>query len=379
MSCVIKEQDEMADPRIEQLARLLVEYSVAVRSGDQVAISSSTTAEPLLKEIYRRVLQAGGHPFMLVSLPDIDEIYFRYASDDQLKHVPKPLEMIIEKYDVRISILADANTRSLANVDPAKTVLQQQARASLMRTFMRRSAAGELRWVVAPYPTHAMAQDADMGIGEYEDFLYGACLPDRSDPVGYWRQFSARQQSIVEWLKGKREVRVVGPDTDLRVSITGRTFVNCDGRFNMPDGEIFTGPVEDSAEGHVYFSYPTIYNAREVSGVRLWFEHGKAVKATAEKNEEYLNKTLDTDTGSRFIGEFAVGTNDGIKQFTREILFDEKIGGSFHMALGAGYPETGSMNESAIHWDMICDLRKGGEIRVDDQLIYRDGRFLLEF
>ncbi len=370
----------MSDPRIEKLAQLVVEHSVAVRKGDRVAIAGSTVAESLMKEIYARVLQAGGHPFMTAAFPDIEEVFFRYASDEQLRHVPKPLEIIMETYDVRISILAESNTRSLSNVDPARTVLHQQARTGLMRTFMKRSAAGELRWVVAPFPTHALAQDAEMGLLEYEDFLFGACLPDMTDPIGYWQRFSKRQQTIVDWLKGKKEVRVRGPETDLRMSVDGRSFVNCDGRFNLPDGEIFTGPVEDSMEGSVCFSYPAIYGGREVNGVRLWFEHGRVVKATAEKNQDYLNKTLDTDEGARRVGEFAIGTERGHRtRFTREILFDEKIGGSFHMALGAGYPETGSKNESAIHWDMICDLRRGGEITVDGELLYRDGRFLLKF
>jgi aminopeptidase len=348
----------VADARIEKLAQLVVEYSVAVRPGDRVAIAGSTLAEPLMRQIYARVLQAGGHPFMTASLPDIEEIFFRYASDEQLKHVAKPLEVVMETYDVRISILAESNTRSLSNVDPARTVLHQQARTGLMRTFMKRSAAGELRWVVVPFPTHALAQDAEMGLLEYEEFVFGACLPDINDPIGYWRRFSHRQQAMVDWLKGKKEVRVQGPATDLRLSVEGRSFVNCDGRFNLPDGEIFTGPVEDSMEGHVCFSYPAIHGGREVTGVRLWFESGRVVKATADKNEDYLNKTLDTDEGARRVGEFAIGTNEGITRFTREILFDEKIGGSFHMALGAGYPETGSKNESAIHWDMICDLRR---------------------
>jgi aminopeptidase len=355
----------------------MVDYSVAVRKGDRVAISSSTVAEPLLKQVYARVLQAGGHPFMMASLPDMEEAFFRYASEEQIRHVPEPMKLIMDTYDVRISILAESNTRALSGVSPSKTVLAQQARTDLVKTFMRRSAAGELRWVVAPFPTHAFAQDADMGLLDYEDFVYGACLPDLNDPIGYWRRFSARQQGIVDWLKGKRELRVKGPETDLRMSVDSRAFINCDGRFNMPDGEIFTGPVEDSVEGQVYFSYPAIHNGREVTGVRLWFEKGKVVKATAEKNEEYLNETLDTDAGARFVGEFAIGTNEGITRFTREILFDEKIGGSFHMALGAGYPETGSKNESAIHWDMICDLRQGGEIRVDGELLYRDGRFVI--
>jgi aminopeptidase len=209
--------------------------------------------------------------------------------------------------------------------------------------------------------------------------VYGACMPEADDPAGYWRRFSAWQQKIVDWFVGKEWVRVVGPETDLRLSIAGRTFMNSDGKRNMPSGEVFTGPVEDSAEGHVLFSYPAIYQGREVEGIRLWFEKGRVVRATAEKNEDLLLKTIDTDEGSRYIGEFAIGTNEGITRFTRSILFDEKINGSFHLALGSGYPETGSRNESAIHWDMICDLRDGGEIWVDDELLYRDGRFVVEF
>ena len=316
---------------------------------------------------------------MMLSLPGIEELFYRYASNEQLKHVPKPLELTMETYDVRISILAETNTRALSSVDPGRMVMHQQARTELMRTFMRRSATGDLRWTVAPFPTNALAQDAEMSLIEYEDFVYSACLPDMNDPVGYWERFSIRQQKIVDWLKDKRQVHVKGRETDLYLSIAGRTFVNCDGRENMPDGEVFTGPVEDSVEGHVYFSYPAIHGGREVTGVRLWFEHGRVVKASAEKNEAFLIQTLDTDAGARFVGEFAIGTNDAITSFTREILFDEKISGSFHIALGAGYPETGSKNESAIHWDMICDLRDGGEIWVDDKLLYRSGKFVIDF
>jgi len=369
----------MADLRVEKLAQTIVEYSVGVRKGDRVVIQGSTAAEPLIKEIYSRVLQEGGYPFLMLSIPGAEEIFFRYASDDQLKYVPKPTELIYETYDVRISLIAETNTKALSNVDPARTVAWRRGRTELNRTFMRRSAAKEMRWNVASFPTNAAAQDAEMSLTEYEDFVYGACLPDLNDPVGYWRRFSARQEKIVNWLKGKKSVRLVGPDTDLRLSIEGRDFENCDGHFNMPDGEIFTGPVEDSINGHVYFSYPAVYGGREVTGARLFFENGKVVKATADKNEDFLNQTLDTDAGSRYIGEFAIGTNEGITKFTREILFDEKISGSFHMALGSGYPETGSKNESAIHWDMICDLRDGGEIHVDDELLYRDGKFTIDF
>jgi aminopeptidase len=368
----------MADPRVEKLAEVLVDYSVAVRPGDKVLVEGTSLAEPLLKAVYARVLQAGGHPLMHVSPPGMDELLFRHASDEQLRYVHQPRKLIVETYDVRISIGGDANTRALTGVDPGKIVLHEQAHTELIRIFMRRSAAGELRWTVALFPTNAYAQDAEMSLSEYEDFAYGACLPDMDDPVGYWRRFSTRQGTFVDWLKGKERVHVIGPGTDLQLSIAGRAFINCDGHYNMPDGEIFTGPLEDSVEGNAYFSYPAVEGGREVVGVRLWFEHGRVVKASAEKNEEFLLKTLDTDEGARRVGEFAIGTNERIDRATRQILFDEKINGSFHMALGAGYPETGSKNESAIHWDLISDLRQGGEIRVDGELLYKDGRFVID-
>jgi aminopeptidase len=366
------------DPRVEKLADLLVNYSVGVRSGDRVLIEGTSLAEPLLKAVYIKVLQAGGHPLMNAAPAGMEELLFRHGSDDQLRYIHQPRRLIVETYDVRISIGGDDNTKSLTSVDPGKMVLREQAQTELMKTFLRRSAAGELRWTYALFPTNAYAQDAEMSLSEYEDFAYGACLPDMNDPVGYWRRFSARQDKIVAWLKGKEHVHVVGPGTDLRLGIAGRPFINCDGRYNMPDGEIFTGPVEDSIEGHAYFSYPAIEGGREVIGVRLWFERGLVVRASAEKNEEYLLKTLDTDQGSRRIGEFAIGTNEGITRATRQILFDEKINGSFHMALGAGYPETGSKNESAVHWDLVSDLRDGGEIRVDGALLYKNGQFVID-
>ncbi len=367
----------MADLRVEKLAELLVNYSVTVKPGDKVAIQGDSLAEPLLKAIYVKVLQAGGHPFILSSLAGTDELFYRYASDEQLKHVPPPLKLIIETYDVRISIGGEENTKALANVNPGKIVMFQQGRREVMKTYLERAAKGELRWTYALFPTNAYAQDADMGLAEYEDFVYQACLGDINDPVGYWKRFSAWQQGIIDWLKGKKQIHVTALDTDLYLSVEGRTFLNCDGHENMPDGEIFTGPVENSLNGKVYFSYPTIYNGREVTGVRLWFENGRVVKATAEKNEDFLLKTLDTDEGARRVGEFAFGTNKGISRFTRQILFDEKINGSFHMALGASYPETGGKNESAIHWDMICDMRRGGKVTVDGKLFYQDGRFVI--
>jgi aminopeptidase len=367
----------MHDPRIGKLADVLVNYSIGVRPGDKVLVNGSSLAAPLLKAVYVKILQAGGYPYMTVSLPDIDALLYEHASDGQLQHIPPPTELIYDTYEAFIQIGSTDNTKALSGVDPAKMALRARAQRELIKTFMQRSSAGKLRWLATLYPTSAYAQDAEMSLDEYEDFVFNACLPNLDDPVNYWKQFSVGQQRIIDWLKGKSQVRVIAPDTDLRLSIAGRTFINCDGHENMPDGEIFTGPVENSVAGQVYFSYPAIEQGREVSGVRLWFENGRVVKAVANKNEDFLNKMLDTDEGSRLVGEFAIGTNEGIQRFTRQILFDEKISGSFHLALGAGYPETGSLNQSGIHWDMICDLRHGGEIWVDEVLLYKDGKFTL--
>jgi len=368
----------MTDHRVNKLAQVLVEYSTAVQPGDKVVIDGGVAAEPLLHAVYAKVLEAGGHPLLLTSLPGTEQLLYELGSDDQLAFIPKPLMVIIETYDVHINVRAAANTKELSSVAPSKMVLRSRAQTELMKTFMQRSAAGEFRWVGTLFPTHAYAQDAEMSLRQYEDFVYGACMPDLEDPVGYWTTFSTWQQKIIDWLEGREHVRVVGPGTDLELSIAGRRFINSDGKKNMPSGEVFTGPVEDSASGHVTFSYPAIHQGREVTGVQLEFEEGRVVDASAEKNEPFLIQTLDTDEGARYLGEFAIGTNEGITQFTSQILFDEKINGSFHVALGAGYPETGSKNESAIHWDMICDLRDGGRILVDDELLYEDGQFAID-
>jgi aminopeptidase len=368
----------MPDPRIDKMADVLVNYCTAVQPGDKVVVFGSELAAPLLRAVYAKVLQAGGHPQLLVQLSGIREIFYRHANDEQLAYVSEPVKLIEETYDVSISIQAAANTKELSGVDPAQQVKRSRAMRELMQISMERGASGDLRWNSTLYPTHAFAQDAGMSLSDYEDFVYGACMPDIDDPIGYWRRFSAWQQRIVDWLAGKSEVHVIGPETDLHLSVAGRTFINSDGTHNMPSGEVFTGPVEGSAEGHVLFSYPAIFRGQEVSGIRLWFEGGKVVKATAENNEELLLQTLDTDQGARYLGEFAIGTNAGITRFTKQILFDEKIDGSFHLALGAGYPDTGSVNQSAIHWDMVCDMRAGGEIWVDGELLYKDGAFAIE-
>ncbi|MGC9520578.1 MAG: aminopeptidase, partial [Anaerolineae bacterium] len=285
--------------------------------------------------------------------------------------------LIFEDYDVLLNIRSETNTRELSNIDPERQTRRRRALAPLRQRHLERGATGELRWNVTLYPTAAYAQEADMSVRDFEDFVYRACYCDRDDPVAAWRQVHSEQERAIAWLRGRDHVRITGSNADLTLSIRGRRFVNSDGHHNMPSGEIFTGPVEDSANGWVRFTYPALTEGREVEGIELTFEEGRVVKASAEKNEALLLRMLEADEGSRYLGEFAIGTNFGIQQFTKNILFDEKIGGSFHLALGAGYPETGSQNRSAIHWDMICDMRDGGEIEVDGELLYRDGEFVI--
>ncbi len=367
----------MPDPRILKLADLLVNYCVAAKPGDKVMLLGSSAGLPLIEEIYRTLIQVGAHPTPVWMEDRFMEILLREGSPAQIRQVDPTLALMTDEYDCYIRVRAPENTRLLSSVPDSAQRALREGMQPLMRTRMARAASGDMRWVGLIYPTQALAQEADMSLREYEDFVYGACFVDKDDPVAEWGKISAMQQKLVDWLVGKKDVVVSGPNADLRLSIAGRTFINSDGHRNMPSGEIFTGPVEDSVNGWVRFTYPAIYMGKEVTGVELRFEDGKVVDASATKNEEFLISVLDTDAGSRYLGEFAVGTNMGIQRFTKSILFDEKIGGTIHMAVGAGYPETGSQNQSAVHWDMICDMRDGGQIHVDGELFYENGVFVV--
>jgi aminopeptidase len=377
------EEKSMSDPRVENLARILVEYSMAVRPGDHVAIVGSPLAETLLKDVFRYTLRAGGYPYpfmgleVLRGMDGLDEILFKEGSDDQLKHVSKVDTMIYTEFECMLSIRSQGNTHALSGVDPSRQVMRQKARSKIMETYFNRAALKEFRWCATLFPTNAYAQDADMSLSEFEDYVYGTSYADTDDPISKWKEVHEQQQKWVDWLEGKKQVEVRGPNVEMTLSIEDRTFVNSDGTRNMPSGEIFTGPVEESVNGWVNFTYPAVHAGRQVEGVRLEFEEGRVVNASAESNEAFLLEMLGSDPGARYLGEWAIGTNKMINRFIKNILFDEKIGGTFHLALGRGYPETGSKNKSAIHWDMICDMREGGEITVDGELIYRSGEFLI--
>jgi aminopeptidase len=367
----------MVDPRISRLAHLLVNYSVAVTPGDKVLIRGNSNTLPLVAETFREVLRAGGHPTVFWEEDIFSEILLKEGNDDQLCYVSDPVKIVMETYDCLIALRGSENTRTLSNVDTQRQQLARAAGRDLMKTFMERSARRELRWTTTIYPTNAHAQEADMSLTDFADFVFAACHVDIENPVAEWQKVRAYQQTLVDWLAGKKQVVVKGPNVDLTLSIEGRTFINADGTANMPDGEVFTGPVENSVNGWIRYTYPAIYSGREVEGIELRFVDGRVASATAKKNEAFLHSVLDTDPGARYLGEFAIGTNYGIDRFTKSILYDEKIGGTLHTAVGSGYPETGSQNKSAVHWDMICDMRNGSQIWVDDELFYENGQFVV--
>jgi aminopeptidase len=365
------------DQRAEALAQILVQYSTKVKKGDVCVIQGTTTAEPLVQAVYEEILRAGGLPIMQLATEESAAAFYRLASDEQLDWVPPTAEWTAENADVRIVLMADANSRALSQADPKKQARSQKARKGLMDTSMRRSAAGEYRWALTLFPTHAHASEAGMSLSDYENFYYAACLATDGDPVTAWQRQSDEVNRLAEWMAGKEEVHVKGPGTDVRLGVAERTWIPCSGHHNMPDGEFFTGPVEDSVEGEIAFSFPATYGGREVSGVRFRFEGGKVVDASAERGEDFLIEMLDTDEGARRLGELGIGTNYGISTGTKEILLDEKIGGTVHMAIGMSYPESGGVNDSAVHWDMVCDLRQGGSITVDGTELQRDGKFVV--
>jgi len=366
----------MSDPRLNKLARVLVNYSISAKPGQLIRISGHTVAEPLIIELAREVIAAGAHPFIMMSPEEVMEIMYKTGNDDQLKYISPIAWTAVEKIDASIGIWGSANTRALSNCDPARQAVASAALKPYKDRFFERAAKGELKWVGTQYPCAAHAQDAEMSLSEYQDFVFNAGLLNEPDPAAAWRNVAACQQRMVDYLNGKNEVRVTTPQgTDIRFGVQGRTWFNCCGDMNFPDGEVFTGPVEDSTEGTIAFSFPAVHGGREVPNIVLKFKAGKVVEAHAGGNEDYLIKMLDQDAGSRFLGELAFGCNYSITRYTKNTLFDEKIGGTIHTAVGSSYPETGGKNQSGLHWDMVCDLRQGGKIWVDGELISENGLF----
>lgn len=366
----------MADPRHQKLAQVLVNYSLELKPGQKLGITASPLAAPLVREVYREAVRAGAHPEVRITLEELAEIKLREANEEQLGFVSEITKHEMEYFDATLAIWSAENTKALSGIDPQRMALVQQARGPLTARFMERAANKELRWCGTLYPTQAHAQDAGMSLSAYEDFVFGAGLLDHDDPAAEWRKVNAEQQRIADFLGRQDQIRIVAPGADITYRVGGRTWVNASGLYNFPDGEVFTGPIEDSANGTVAFTFPALYAANEVEDVRLTFENGKVVHADAGRGLDFLRSMLDLDAGARYLGEVAFGLNYGITQFSRNTLFDEKIGGTMHMALGRSYPETGGRNESGLHWDMVCDLREG-QVYADGKLCYEAGRFIV--
>ena len=365
----------MVDKRIEKLAQLSVHYSVNLKPREKVLIQGTEQALPLINELYKECLLSDAYPTVMPNL-DVQYTFYKYAKEHQLEFVSPLEKFVLENIDVNIRIFCEPSPKGLSNIDPSRIRMRSASRKELAGIFYKRVAEGKLRWTGLPYPIDAQAQEAAMSIEEYEDFVYSSCFVDREDPVAEWKKVHQQQQRICDFLNQASEIHIIGEDTDLTFNVKDRKWINCSGKENMPDGEVFTGPIENSVNGTIRFTFPGIVSGREVEDIKLSFKDGKVVKASAAKGDELLQQLLKVE-GTERVGETAIGTNYGITKFTKSMLFDEKMGGTIHMALGNSYPESGGKNESAIHWDILKDMKKDGEIYADDKLFYKNGKFLI--
>lgn len=366
----------MSDPRLGRLADVVVGYSTSVRPGDVIRIEGSRSGTPLIREIYRAAVRAGGHPTAELGVQETAEDLLLEGTDAQLEWVPLDVRWNVEHGDVLISIDAPENTKYLSGVDPARMARRVKGREAYQELALQRFAAGDFRWVLCGFPTEASAQDAGMSLAQFEQLVYRAAFLEADDPVAAWSAFGEGLDRIGSLLESKSELRVVGEDTDLKLGVGGRSWVRANGKANLPDGEVFTGPIETSVEGTIRFSFPAMVRGRSADGVVLRFEGGEVVEARARRGEEFLREMIGVDGGARRVGEFAFGLNEEVTEYTGSLLLDEKIGGTVHLALGRSVPQTGGENISALHWDMVCDLRDGGEVYADGELVYRNGEFV---
>ena len=367
----------MNDIRIERWAHTLVHYCLYLKEGDILSIQGTPLAAPLIEAVYHEALRVGAYPIPLIELESLTEILLREGNESQLTTASPLAQTLAEKANARLRIQSSSNPKSLSNIPPDRSAKRRQADYANANLFRQREQKGEFRWCGTLYPTMGYAQEANMSLKEFEEFVFGVCFLNNPDPIALWKELGIQQQHFVDWLVGKETVHIISEGTDLTLSIKDRIFINSDGKRNFPSGEFFTSPLENSANGIVQFDIPASYDGHAVEGVRLVFKEGRVVEASARQGEAFLQQMLDLDAGARYLGEFAFGNNMGITKATRQILFDEKMGGTVHMALGASYPETGGMNRSALHWDMICDLRTVGEVWIDDVLFLKEGKVLI--
>ncbi len=359
----------MSGPDPGAFARLLTDYCLDAQPGQQVLVRSTTLAAPLLRALNAEILRRDAWPLLRVELPGADEDFYALAQDRHLDSYGSIAEAEAAQADAFLTIQAPANTRALAGADPARIARVASSRAPLAELRMRK------RWCGTLWPTPAGAQQAGMSDAAFAAFVERALFLDRDDPAAAWRELGAMQAQLISRLQNARELRIEADGTDLTLRVDGRTWANSDGRRNMPSGEVFTGPIEDSANGVIRFTVPSSPRGVAVEDVELTFRDGEVVGARAGRGDAYLQQTLATDAGARRLGEIGIGTNHGIDRSIGAILFDEKIGGTVHLALGRSYPETGGVNASAVHWDLICDRRRGGRLSADGEVVQEDGVF----
>jgi aminopeptidase len=348
----------------DAFAALLCDWCLEVGERTSVLVSSTPLAAPLIRSFHAALITRGAWPAALrIAMPGVAEDFYRLASSELLDNYA-PLDMAdAQNADAFLGIQAPENTRALAGIAPDLVARAGRARAPIQEVRLGK------RWCGTIWPTAALAQQAGMSHDDYETFVNRALFLDQPDPMAAWRELDAHQASLVERLSQAREIRIQADGTDLRLRVDGRTWINSNGKRNMPSGEVFTGPLEDSATGTIRFTIPSSPRAVLVEGVELTFEDGKVTRATAERGQAYLDAALATDDGARFLGELGIGTNAGVDRPTGSTLLDEKMAGTVHLALGRSYPESGGRNVSALHWDLICDLRHGGQLTADGEPI----------
>lgn len=364
------------NPILEKYADLLVHYCLDIQEGERLYIQSSTLAEPLVREVYRLAVRAGAIVEVDLEFREKYRVFLKEAHlESQLKYVPLLYREAMEHFDAYLYIRAPFNLREDHDVDTEKAKIRQAAQQPFSTLYFERTATRDLKRNLCQYPTLASAQNAGMALEEYEQFVYGACRLFDDDPKQSWLNVRKEQQQIVDLLNAREQIRYVGADFDISFSTKGRTWINSDGQTNMPSGEVYTSPVEDSVNGIVRFSFPSIYMGHEVENVCLWVKDGYIEKWEASRGQNFLDQIFALE-GTRRFGEAAIGTNYNIDRLTKNILFDEKIGGTVHMAIGQSYLQAGGQNQSAVHWDMITNMKNGGTIYADDEKIYENGRFL---
>ena len=364
------------DARLERMADVLVEYSLRVEGGDVVLVSGPVAASEFAVALHERILAAGGHSHLRMVPEELEEALARLGSPSQLEWVNPALERLYETVDCYVALLAPTNTRAMTGTDAAAASIRRRAHQPLRQLLERREQDGELRSVVTAVPTHALAQEADMSLRDYTDLVVSAGWLDGDDPVAAWSSFRERAASLAERLNRATLVRIQAEGTDIVLDVAGRAWVPSDGTQNFPDGEVYTAPLESATSGTIRFPHATIIEGRRVQGIELSFEGGLVTNARADRGDQDLQALLATDDGARRVGELAFGLNDRVERFTGEPLFDEKIAGTVHLALGSAYPECGGTNMSALHWDLVCDLRGGGHVEIDGEIAHEGGAFL---